>query len=304
MAFVPPTFTNLGKATSDLFKKKFDEKKDLGKIVVKTVNKTASGLVLTSGGDFDSKNNLTGNIKAVWKKDTFGDVTGELSTAGPAKIEVKMKKLAKGLTLTVVGDTAPAFAKAGGKFSTPTVKLTADYSQDFFTGTAQVESALNSSTNLLVGSAVIGFEGLSVGGEVKFDTAAITDVEDYNVGAEYAGADYLATLKTAKQGEDLTAQYNHKVNADLILGAQFVTKLDGSDKRSAALVEEYKVDANTTFKARADTNKVAAFAIEHRLPKVPLQVGLSASYELTAFKATAPKDFGLALVFNDYAEDK
>ena len=43
---------------------------------------------------------------------------------------------------------------------------------------------------------MIGFDGLSVGGEVKFDVKHVNDIDDYNVGAEYSQPDYTATIKT------------------------------------------------------------------------------------------------------------
>jgi len=303
-AFVPPTFGNHGKAASDLFKKKFDDKKDF-KHVVQTKNKTASGLVFTSGGDFDSKNNVTGNLKVNYKKDWFGEFEGSVSTAGPAKAELKLKKLVKGLTVTITGDTAPAWAvtKPGGKapkFTSSTVKVGADYSQDFFSGSASAETQFFKPT-LLTGSAVIGFDGLSVGGEVKLDTDTITkDVDDYNVAAEYTGSDYTATLKTASQGSVLTAQYIHKVHADVQVGGEFTTPLDGSDDgRAFGVATEYKVDASTVVKARASTAKVFAVAVEHKLPNPRVAIGVASSWDIVGFNAWNPKAFGLSFTFGD-----
>jgi len=306
-SYVPPTFGNFGKSAADLFKKKFDEKKDF-KNVVQTKYKTSSGLVFTTGGEFDSKNNLSGNLKLNYKKDTFGEVEGSFSTAGPAKVELKLKKLAKGLTLTITGDTAYHF-KADKRFSSPTGKIGAEYQQDFFAGAASVESSFFDK-NLLTGSAVIGFEGLSVGGEVKVDASAkktdsdsIADIDDYNVGAQYDGGDYTATLKTSEQGNNLEGQYIHKVNSDLQVAGKFTTKLDGSDapdSRSLGLVTEYKVDANTTLKLRGDTRKIVAVAIDHRLSNPKVQVGVASSWGIVGFSVPNPKDFGLSLTFGDY----
>jgi hypothetical protein len=303
--FVPPTFSNHGKAASDLFKKKFDDKKDF-KHVVQTKNKTASGLVFTSGGDFDSKNTVTGNLKLNYKKDWFGEFEGSVSTAGPAKAELKLKKLVKGLTVTLTGDTAPAFAvtKPGGKpakFTHSTVKVGADYSQEFVSASASAETQFWKPT-LLTGAAVIGFDGLSVGGEVKLDTDTITkDVDDYNVAAEYKAADFTATLKTQTQGSVLVAQYHQNVNADVQVGGEFKTPLDGSDDgREFGVASEYKVDASTVVKARASTAKVFAVAVEHRLPNPRVQLGVASQWDIVGFSAWNPKAFGLSLTFGDY----
>jgi hypothetical protein len=295
MSFVPPIFGDLGKSASNLFKKKFDDKKDF-KNVIKTTNKTASGLTFTTGGTFDSKNNLTGDLKAEYKKDNV-EVVGDLSTAGPAKVDIKVKKLQPGLTLQLVGDTGAAFNP--GKFSTATVKGAVEYSRDFFAGTASAESAFGSNL-LLSGSGVIGFEGLSVGGEAQVDANKISDVEDYNLGAQYDDKDFTATLKTAKFANDLTGSYVHKVNSDLQVAGQFNTKLDGTDDRSAGLASEYKVDANTTVKLRGNTKKVVAVAVEHRLANPRLALGFASSWNLVGFSAPNPKDFGISLNFGDF----
>jgi len=228
-----------------------------------------------------------------------------LSTAGPSKAELKLKKLTKGLTVTATGDTAPFFAAPAGKdkkpnkFKDATGKLAADYSQDFFSGTASVETSFFDAT-VLGASVVIGFDGLSVGGEVKLDTASFSDVDDYNVGAQYDGGDYTVTAKTADKGANLAVQYLHKVHADVQVGGQLKASLDGASERSFGVASEYKVDASTTVKLRADTKKVVAVAVEHRLPNPRVQLGVASSWGIVGFSAPNPKDFGISLTFGDY----
>jgi hypothetical protein len=288
-----------------LQKKKFDDKKDF-KYTVQTKNKTASGLVFTTGGDFDSKNNVTGNLKLNVKRD-FGEAEGSLSTGGPAKVEIKLKKLGpKGLVVTVTGDTAASFKKTA-KFSRPTAKVAVEYSQDFIAGSASVETSFTK-TNVLTGAVVIGFDGLSVGGEVKFDTdskareEAKSEIEDYNVGAEYAATDFTGTLKTSEQGNVLTASYIHKVSGDLTVGGEFKTKLDGSDEgRGLSVASEFKVDANTSVKLRGDTSKTAVVAVEHRLANPRVLIGAASKWGIDKdFSAPKPKDFGITFTFGDF----
>jgi len=304
-SFVPPKFADLGKASSELLKKKFDDKKDFNyNVVVK--GKTASGLVFTSEGAFNTKknNDLSVTLKANYKPQ-WGEAEATLQTSGPSKAEFKFKKLTKGLTFTVTADTAPVFAapskdpKKPNKFKDLAVKLAAEYSQDFFTGSASVETAFGEST-LLGGSGVIGFDGLSVGGSVQLDTKSISSVDDYNVGAQYAAADYTVTAKTANQGNDLDLSYLHKVDKDVTVCGVLGAKLDGSAERSFALATEYKVDANTTVKFRGNTNRTIAVAVEQRLANPRVQVGVASSWGIVGFSAPNPKDFGFTLTFGDY----
>jgi len=263
--------------------------------------------VFTSGGEFDPKkgNELTGKLEVKYKKDTWGEAEGTLSTAGPSKAEFKFKKLLKGFTLIVTGDTTPYFAakdaKKAPKFKDPTAKVTAEYSQDFFAGTAAIESSLFDATEF-AGSGVIGFDGLSVGGEVKVDVKASPDVADYNVGAQYDSTDYTVTAKTAEQGNNLTVQYIHKVHADVSVGGQLTAALDGSAERTFGIATEYKVDKDTTVKLRGDTKKEVALAVEHRLHNPRVQLGIASSWGIVGFSAPNPKDFGFSLIFGDFDE--
>jgi len=302
-SFVPPKFADLGKASADLFKKKFDDKKDFNyTIVVK--NKTASGLVFNTEGAFNTKkgNELSATLKATYKP-TWGEAEASLQTTGPSKAEFKFKKLTKGLTVTVTADTAPVFAAANpkkpNKFKDLAVKLAAEYSQDFFSGTASVETAFAEST-LLSGSGVIGFDGLSVGGSVQLDTKTISSVDDYNVGAQYDGGDYTATAKTADQGNNLEISYLQKVDKDVTVSGVLGAKLDGSAERSFAFATEYKVDANTALKFKGKTDKVVTVAVEHRLANPRVQVGVASSWGIVGFQALNPKDFGVTLTFGDF----
>jgi hypothetical protein len=301
-AFVPPQYSDIGKKASDLFKKKYDPKKDF-KTVVQTKNKTQQGLVFTTGGEWDSSNNLSASLKTSYKKDTFGEVLGEVSTQGPAKAELKLKKLGvKGLGVTVVADTAAAY-NAGKKFDSTTGKITAEYAQDFFAGSAAWETNFFK-RNILTGSAVVGFEGLSVGGEVAFDTTAIKDVDDYNVGAQYQGADFTASAKTSEQGKLLTGQYIHTVNSDVSVGGKIDWKIDGTNTLGGGLATEWKVDANTTVKLRGDTSKKLGAHVEHRLANPRLQLGLAAQWAFAGFSLPKPAEYGLTATFGDFDADK
>jgi len=286
-----------------LFKKKFDDKKDFNYTVV-VKNKTASGLVFNTEGAFNPKkdNALSATLKATYKP-SWGDAEASLQTTGPSKAEFKFKKLTKGLTVIVTADTAPVFAavnpKKPAKFKDLAVKLAAEYSQEFFAGTASVETAFAEST-LLGGSGVIGFDGLSVGASVQFDTKSISSVDDYNVGAQYDGGDFTVTAKTADRGENLDLSYLQKVDKDVTVSGVLSAKLDGSSERSFALATEYKVDANTTLKFKGKTDKTITIAAEQRLANPRVQVGVASSWGIVGFSAPNPKDFGFTLTFGDY----
>jgi len=285
-AFVPPLFGKLGTAASDLFKKKYDYQN-----VVQQKHKTKSGLVFTSGAELSQS--IVGNVKLNYKQPS-GEAEGEIQTNGNGKGQLKFKKLAEGVVATVSAD-----AKNKDWGNTSTGKAVVDYQQDFFSGSAAVETSFFDRTQL-VGSGVIGFDGLSVGGEVKFDVKHVNDVDDYNVGAEYSQPDYTATVKTAKRGEDLHLSYFHKINESQQVGAQFLARISGGDEKVLTLGTEYKVDEATTLKLKGDTKGELATALQHDLKSPAVRFGLSSLFDARNPQLLTAKKFGLAITFGDY----
>jgi hypothetical protein len=303
MSFIPPLFENLGKSATDLFKKKFDYKNQ-----VQLKNKSKTGLTFTSTGGVTDKG-VDGTLNIKYKQDSFGEVETDLTTSGKLKAEVKAKKLSPGVVATFKGESNP---KRDGVFSNKpgskaaSVKTTVDYSQDFFAGSVGVDTSFFEYT-VLSGAGVIGFDGLSVGGEVKLDAQTRQEVDDYNVGAEYQHGDVTGTIKTASKGENLTLSYYQKVNGDQNVGASLTTALDGSDDRTLQLGTDYKVDEVTNFKVKGEAvfkttgtaGKVAG-VIEHRLKNPAVLFALSSSYNVQNLKSYSPAEFGLSLTFGDF----
>jgi hypothetical protein len=291
MAFVAPLFSKLGQSANDLFEKKFNWKN-----VFQVKNKTKSGLTFTSGTDVTNKG-LGGLLKLKYKKDTFGEAEADIHTGGVAKATIKAKKLAPGTTVTLTED-----AKPKSHPNDPSLKVGVDYQQDFFSGQASAETSFWKYSQL-VGAAVIGFDGLSVGGEFKMDACRMSDLEDYNVGAQYEQPDFTATLKTSEKGDALTGSAHIKASEDQSVAFAFTKKLDGSDEDSLAVGTDYKVDAATNFKLKADTKGVVAGLLQHRLANPRLLFGLSSSFDASNPRSVAAKDFGVSFTFGDFDND-
>jgi len=290
MAFLPPLFSKIGNQAKDLLSKKFDYK---NQITVKnnvqsdlTIESTVS---LADGKDGKSKaGDIGGNVKAKYKNKDFGEFEGEIGTGGTLSGEVKATKLADGLTLTVKGTERPQ------------AKVTADYKQDSVA--ASLALTVESSTNKVEPTLVVGADNFSVGGQVEYDTAA-SDLSDYNFGAEFSQKDYTLSLKTQQKANVLVGSYFYTIpqkNAKLRtqLGAQFDWNLKSND-RVLALGTEHDVDESTTVKSKVDTNAQIAAVVEHRLTNPALKVGLSALWN-GRDRTTTPSRFGVALTFGDY----
>jgi hypothetical protein len=293
MAFVPPLFSKLGKSASDLFTKKYDFKHN-----VSTKTKTKNGIAFTSGFDVGNKG-LGGLLKLKCKRDTFGEVEGELRTGGVVKGTVKAKKLVKNAVFIAGFDGKP---KEHPK--EPLEKVGVEYTQEGFAGAAQFETSFWKHS-LLHASAVVGMDGMSVGGEVKVDPNNSKKPQDYAVAAQYDKHDYTVTVKTSDKFEGVSLQGFMKASADHQVGVQLNKKLDGSGDDSIAVGTEYRVDPITRLKAKGDTKGILSLAFEHRLKNPQVLLTAASSLDAANLKTGnfAAKDFGISLLLGDYEED-
>jgi len=293
MAFLPPLFSNLGKATKDLFDKKFESKN-----VFQVKNKLKTGLLITSGADVGAKG-VGGLLKLKYKKDSFGEAEADLHTGGHVKGSIKAKKLAPGTIVTVSEDSKPK-----ERPSEPCAKVNVDYQQDIASAQASFETSFWKFSQL-VGSVMFGTDGLSVGGQIKMNAHRMSgkDLDDFNVGAQYEQPDYTASIVTTDKISKLKAQAHIKANDAQNVGFVFTKVLEGSDDDSFALATEYKVDAATNWKAKADTKGVLTALLQHRLANPKVLVGATSSFDCNNLKNISQKDFGLSFTFGDYDDE-
>jgi voltage-dependent anion channel protein 2 len=290
MAFLPPLFSKIGSQTKDLLSKKYDYKNQLTvKGNVQSDLTLESTVVLSDGKDGKSKSgDINGSVKAKYKNKDFGELEGEIGTSGTLTGELKATKLADGLTVSIKGTERPQ------------AKVTAEYKQDSVA--ASIGVTVESATNKVEPTLVVGADNFSVGGQVEYDTAA-GDLSDYNFGAEFSQKDYTLSLKTQQKATVLVGSYFYNITQKNIklrtqIGAQVDWNLKSND-RVLALGTEHDVDETTTVKSRIDTNAQVAAVLEHRLTNPALKVGLSSQWN-GRDRTTTPARFGVAFTFGDF----
>jgi hypothetical protein len=295
MAFVPPLFTKLGKSADDLFTKKYAYKNTLA-----VKNKSKTGLNFTSGLVHSGKG-VDGSLKLKFKKDTFGEAEGEFSTSGTVKGSIKAKKLVKNATFVVADDLKP---KEHPK--EPTYKAGVEYAQDNVSGIAFFETSFwkNSLVHL---AGLVGFDGISVGGEVKANPQDTKNLVDYGVAAQYDHADFSVTGKTLNKFADLEVKGLYKISADHQVGVAVTKKIQGGSGNddAFALGTECKIDAITKVKAKGDTKGILSAVLEHRLKNPNLLLTTASSFDANNLKNGnfTAKDFGVSVLFGDYEDD-
>jgi voltage-dependent anion channel protein 2 len=285
MSFVPPLYSKFGKSLSDLFKKKFEYDSKIS-----SRNIVNSELTIESSSSLTEKGNFTGNVKTTYKNKDFGEVEGEMNTSGLLTGSIKATKLADNLTVTLSGTERPCG------------KLLAEYQKEYFAVSGQVEH--NMDTTKLEGTAVVGFDGFSVGGQARYNTAT-SEVEDYNAGAEYTHDDFTATLVTSDRADKLVASYFHKIKnrtagLKTSVGGRFEYDLTKqANNRLLTIGVEHDIDAASNMKAKIDSNGSIAGVVEHRLNNPSVKLAFAAQWA-GKNKTTTPERFGVGVNFGDY----
>jgi len=276
--FVPPLFKKFGKNLADLFKEQFEYKK-----YIKVKSSTKNGVTLESTGEALKSGDFSGTLKSTFKQADIGTFEAELKTAGATTYSVKADKLTKGLTVKLSGDEKPAG------------KLEVDFAQDFYSTSVGVDVAKDRTT--LDSAAVIGFDGMSVGGAVKYDITAQA-VADYNAGIEYSQSDLTSTVKTTNQADKVEASLFHKLTGDLTLGGLFCYDIVHG-KRVYTFGGAYKVNEDTTTKFKADSEGIVSSVLEHQIRKASAKVLLSSEFNARNQNSTLPDKIGVGFVFGD-----
>jgi len=273
--FVPPLWGKLGTNVKDLFTKKYTFKNQ-----VISKHNSKNGVTLESGGVYT--NQLSGYVKATQKTKDLGTAEVNIDTTGKADGKVKFDALSKGLVLTLSGDAKPS------------AKVNVDYSQEYFAGSVSLDTAVKNLQTKVEGTAVVGLEGLSFGGQARFDVSGDNELEDYNAAVEYTQDDFTATVQSSDKAEKITASYFQKVSSDLQVGAT----VEFGKSRVLTIGDEYQLDADTTLKAKANTQGVVSAVVEHRLANPKLQFGVAASFN--ALNGVVADQFGLSVTFGDF----
>ena len=279
------------------------------------MNRSAAGVSFEQGLVFAPKSNPRGYVKT-----NFGfqgvvvDTQIQTDASKVSSITFKKKNvLAKNLpglnvSLAVNSSDKDFSAKPKyGFFST----TSADYTRQGFAATAAVSSD-EDSNHSITASAAIGFDGFSVGGDVKLiktaDKSSLV-AKSYNAGVAYQKKNYTGSLVSDAKFEKLKATLlAAKVGPDaqFTLGAQAKVDLqkpkDGEPQREVILSVEQKASKQTTYRlATVVTSGVIVGSVEHKLvnPSLTLSASVATAMPNSAFAPFAANKFGVNLAFGE-----
>jgi len=303
LSFTPPLFGSFGKKAKDLFKKKYEFEHQL-----KVLNTTADGKAIETSVVFPTDKQVRGVFKSAVPVRSLGQLNGtfesEFHTVAEkeSKTSYKFSNLIKG-GFVKVGITG---VKADSKNDTADfpegwATVEAEYSQEYVGGNVAVRT--NGQKTLVDAVLAVGYDNLSVGGKATIDVASKQAPQDYNFGAEYAGADYVASAVTEKKRSVLSLSYFQQIAKAHTVGAQASFGLV-KPSRSLQFGTDYRVDPDTTVRAFAkveagkDTT-VLATAVEHKLYKPNVLLGVAAEFNISPSNVTAGR-MGIQATLGDF----
>jgi len=230
---------------------------------------------------------LNGHIKDKYKHADLGDIEAEFSTTGKVDVSLKNAKLVKGVAVKV------------GATDKPNGKIDVSYKQDGFTGGLNFD--VSQPKTVAEATSVVGYEGLSVGGQLQYGlnhdpkSSDPDGLLDYNGGIEYTDDPYTLTLKTTKKADNLFGSYIHKVSYDFTVGAQIEYSIP-TNARLFTLGGQYQLTADTLLQGKFNTNGLISTMIQQRLTSPDVKIGLSTDF-LWKNQSTVPQKFGASVVF-------
>jgi len=246
------------------------------------ISRADNGVVVESGGYYQAKG-LAGYSKVNWTDKNIGAFEVEAHSSGDYRGKLVTNKY-EGVGFTLDG------APAG-------LAVEAAYSKEAFAASAKVSHNLDKSDTTVNVGAVIGFDGISVGGSADFNVANPSSPTDYNIGAEASQRDLVGTIVTSNKLVDITASYFQIISPRLVLGSSLTVK---PDSRIFVTGGEYSLDKYTTLKFKGDSAGIVGTAISHILINPAVRVSASAQFDTQSSNPFSSQKFGVSLAFGDF----
>jgi len=252
----PPTFNDLGKQARDLFNKNYH----LGIVKLDVKTKTPSGLEFNVNG---TSNNDTGRVLAFLEtKHTMKDLgltfKEKWNTDNTLNTEVTVEDtLAKGVKLGLNGSFAPQSGKKTG-----TVKL--GFKHDAVNVNSDVD--LDYGGVIAKGGLVLSYQGWLAGVQLELDQSK-NKLNRTNFAIGYEAPEFV--LHTSlNDGHEFSGSVYQKINDQLETGIQMgwsSSAAQSSTKFGMGCV--YKLDGDTSLRAKVNTNSLIGLGFTHRLRK-------------------------------------
>lgn len=248
----PPSYSDLGKQARDVFSKGYHF--GLLKLDVKT--KTDSGVEFSSGCvSQQDKGSVFGTLETKYKVPDYGITLSERwNTDNVLVSEISMQdKLAKGLKLSADCSISPQSSSKSGH-------LKAAFLHDACTLNGDYE--ISSQGQNLVASAVLGYQGIMGGYQLKFDIKD-SKITANNIALGFSQKDFV--LHTSVHNGD---QYNgsvfHKVTPELDAAVD-LTWVSASNETRFGIGCKYALDNTSSVRAKVNNASQIGLGYQQKL---------------------------------------
>ena len=305
--FLPPLFGQFASTTRDALRKKYQSGH-----TVSIAARSHYDILQEYGAHIDGPITapaITGYISTSASTSSYDLTSVAYSDAsiGDA-MTATAKELAPGLKLSVTGATRDG----GYGYSRPVGSLYTTFVTDGFNVSAKALTDLE--THKLDVTAAAGvYNGLTdtitVGGQVLAKATDPTSpvLENVAVGAEYATADFVASLVSGNNLQTVSALYTHRIQGATLLATEFTVPIASlaqftSSQRTLTVGAVHSLDAFTTVRTRVTVpSGTAQFHIERSLAGIAKgNVGVSLAATISKVGAAIVDQWGINLQLGEY----
>jgi voltage-dependent anion channel protein 2 len=252
MAFVPPSYGDLGKSARDLFSKGFN----YGFYKLECKTKTESGVEFTTNGNSNhDSGKVNGTLETKYKWKDYGlTFLEKWNTDNTLGTEITIEdQIAKGLKLSFDTQFAPQTGKKSGK-------IKSSYKREYVNGSCDVDFDFAGPT--VHGAAVLGYNGWLAGYQMSFDTSK-SKLQKSNFAVGYTTDDF--TLHTnVNDGTEFGGSYYQRVNDELETGVQ-LSWTAGSNATRFGLAAKYTPDKDSTFRAKINNSSQIGLSYQQKV---------------------------------------
>jgi len=235
----PPQYSDLGKASKDLFNKGFNY--GTVKLDIKTKTQNQIDFNLTGEHNHDIQKAL-GTLEAKYKASKYGlTFVEKWNTDNILKSEVTIEdQLLQGLKLGIDTSYSPASGKKAAV-------VKANYKHDKFFTTTDID--LDANGPVIHKAIVVSHLGWLIGYQCTFDTAK-SQLTRNNFAIGYAANDF--TLHTnVNDGTEVGGSLYHKVSDQLEMGVS-LSWSSGNNATRFAVASKYQLDKQSTLQAKVN----------------------------------------------------
>lgn len=276
----PPCFADLGKQARDVFSKNYN----IGVMKLECKTKTSTGVNFTVSG---TSNNDTGRVNASLEtkylfKDYGFTIKEKWNTDNILVTELSLEdQFVKGLKLNLDTTFAPQTGKKCGTFKSA-------FKNDHVHLNGDVD--IDTAAPQFHGAGVISYQNWLAGAKLSHDFGK-NQLTKTNVGVGYTVGDFIFH-SSVTDGQEFGGCMYQKVN-DKLESGMTLTWIAGTNETKFGLGCVYKLDDDTSIRAKVNNSSQIGLSFTHRLRK-GIQLTLSALIDGKSFNQGGHK-IGLGL---------